>query len=68
MGVKVRDIFWTLGHFDGVIVFDAPDDETAPAEAGWLPAGDAPAGSSPPAGDAPALPAAVIASRVQGRR
>lgn len=31
MGVKVKDIFWTLGAFDGAIVFDAPDDETAAA-------------------------------------
>jgi len=29
MGVKVPGIYWTLGSFDGVIVFDAPDDETA---------------------------------------
>jgi uncharacterized protein with GYD domain len=31
MGVKVRDIFWTLGAFDGAIVFEAPDEETATA-------------------------------------
>lgn len=31
MGVKVKDIFWTLGAFDGAIVLDAPDDETAAA-------------------------------------
>jgi uncharacterized protein with GYD domain len=31
MGVKVSSIYWTLGPFDGVIVFDAPDDETATA-------------------------------------
>ena len=31
MGVKVKDVYWTLGHFDGVIIFDAPDDETATA-------------------------------------
>ena len=31
MGVKVQDTYWTLGAFDGVIVFDAPDDETATA-------------------------------------
>jgi uncharacterized protein with GYD domain len=29
--VKVSDIYWTLGSFDGVIVFDAPNDETATA-------------------------------------
>jgi uncharacterized protein with GYD domain len=31
MGVKVTDIYWTFGYFDGVIVFDAPDEETATA-------------------------------------
>ena len=31
LGVKVTDIYWTLGYFDGVVIFDAPDDETATA-------------------------------------
>ena len=31
MGVKVIDIYWTLGSFDGVLIFDAPNDETATA-------------------------------------
>jgi uncharacterized protein with GYD domain len=31
MGVKVKDIYWTLGDKDGFLVFDAPDDETATA-------------------------------------
>jgi uncharacterized protein with GYD domain len=31
MGVKVTDIYWTLGSFDGALIFDAPDDETASA-------------------------------------
>jgi uncharacterized protein with GYD domain len=31
MGVKVQDTLWTLGAFDGVVVFDAPDEETATA-------------------------------------
>jgi uncharacterized protein with GYD domain len=31
LGVKVNDLYWTLGGFDGVIVFEAPDDETATA-------------------------------------
>jgi uncharacterized protein with GYD domain len=31
MGGKVTDIYWTLGAFDGVLVFEAPDDETATA-------------------------------------
>jgi uncharacterized protein with GYD domain len=29
LGVKVKEIYWTLGNVDGVIVFDAPDDERA---------------------------------------
>jgi uncharacterized protein with GYD domain len=31
MGVKVRGIYWTLGAFDTVILFEAPDEETATA-------------------------------------
>ena len=31
MNVQVRDIFWTLGPFDGLVIFDAPDEETATA-------------------------------------
>ena len=27
----MKEIYWTLGAFDGVILFDAPDDETATA-------------------------------------
>ena len=29
MGVKVTDIYWTLGDYDGVLIFEAADDETA---------------------------------------
>ncbi|MBI3002657.1 MAG: GYD domain-containing protein [candidate division NC10 bacterium] len=29
MGVTVKEIYWTLGRYDVVSVFDAPDDETA---------------------------------------
>src|SRR5450755_4111306 len=29
MGVKVTDIYWTLGEHDGVLILEAPDDETA---------------------------------------
>jgi len=31
MGVKVTDIFWTTGPFDGIVVMDAPDEGTATA-------------------------------------
>lgn len=31
LGVKVQGMYWTLGDQDGVIVLDAPDDETATA-------------------------------------
>lgn len=31
MGVKVTDIYWTLGDHDGVLIFEAPDDEAATA-------------------------------------
>jgi uncharacterized protein with GYD domain len=30
-GIKVKDTYWTLGHYDGVLIFDAPDEETATA-------------------------------------
>jgi uncharacterized protein with GYD domain len=33
MKVKVGNIFWTLGNYDGLLTFDAPDEETATA---WL--------------------------------
>src|SRR4051794_25201360 len=31
LGVKVTDIFWTLGPFDGLLIFEAPDELTATA-------------------------------------
>jgi uncharacterized protein with GYD domain len=31
MGVKVTGLYWTLGSFDGVIIAEAPDDETVTA-------------------------------------
>jgi uncharacterized protein with GYD domain len=31
MGVRVVGLYWTLGSFDGVIVFEASDDKTATA-------------------------------------
>src|SRR5215469_4189752 len=31
LGIKVTGQYWTLGAFDGVIVFEAPDEVTATA-------------------------------------
>ena len=31
LGIKVTGEYWTLGAFDGVIVFEAPDEATATA-------------------------------------
>ena len=31
MGVKITNIYWTLGAYDGLLIFEAPDDETATA-------------------------------------
>jgi uncharacterized protein with GYD domain len=31
MGIKVTGIYWTMGAFDGLIVCDAPDEETLTA-------------------------------------
>ncbi len=31
VGVKLRETYWTLGAYDGVIVFDAENDEAATA-------------------------------------
>src|SRR5688500_18858370 len=31
MGAKVINVYWTLGAYDGVLIFEAPDDETATA-------------------------------------
>jgi uncharacterized protein with GYD domain len=33
MGVKFTNVYWTLGEHDGVLIFEAPDDETATA---WM--------------------------------
>ncbi len=30
-GGAVKDIYWTMGRYDGVIVFEVPDDATAAA-------------------------------------
>ena len=29
LGIKVQDVFWCLGPFDGLLLFEAPDAETA---------------------------------------
>ena len=29
MGVSIKQMYWTLGEYDQVCIFDAPDDETA---------------------------------------
>ena len=31
LGVKVKDIYWTLGDHDGLLILEAPDDQTATA-------------------------------------
>jgi uncharacterized protein with GYD domain len=31
LGVKVIEEFWTMGAYDGVVLFEAPDDETVTA-------------------------------------
>jgi uncharacterized protein with GYD domain len=31
LGAKVKDIYWTLGDHDGLLILEAPDDETATA-------------------------------------
>lgn len=31
LGIEVKEEYWCMGAYDGVIVFDAPDDETATA-------------------------------------
>ena len=31
MGGSVKEVYWTMGRYDGVIIFEAPDEETATA-------------------------------------
>lgn len=31
LGAKVKEVFWTLGDHDGLLILEAPDDETATA-------------------------------------
>ena len=28
-GVTIKEMYWTLGHYDQVCIFEAPDEETA---------------------------------------
>jgi len=28
LGIRIRDIYWTMGGFDAVFIAEAPDDET----------------------------------------
>lgn len=30
-GARVKDVYWTIGTHDGVLIIEAPDDETAAA-------------------------------------
>jgi uncharacterized protein with GYD domain len=30
-GIEIKEQYWCMGAYDGVIIFDAPDDETATA-------------------------------------
>jgi uncharacterized protein with GYD domain len=29
LGAKVTNVYWTLGEYDGLLIMEAPDDETA---------------------------------------
>jgi uncharacterized protein with GYD domain len=31
MGMKIVEEYWTMGAYDGVVIFEAPDDETMSA-------------------------------------
>ncbi len=31
LGIEVKHTYWTMGAHDGVLIFEAPDDETASA-------------------------------------
>ena len=31
LGAKVKELYWTLGDHDGLLILEAPDDETATA-------------------------------------
>ena len=29
LGAEVKHVYWTMGSYDGVLIFEAPDDQTA---------------------------------------
>ncbi len=31
LGIEVKEPYWCMGRYDGVLIFEAPDDETAAA-------------------------------------
>ena len=31
LGIEVKGLYWTMGGIDGVLIFEAPDEETAAA-------------------------------------
>jgi uncharacterized protein with GYD domain len=31
VGIKVKGLYWTFGRYDGVLIFDAPDEEAGHA-------------------------------------
>jgi uncharacterized protein with GYD domain len=31
MGLKVREVFWVMGSIDGLLIFEAPDEQAATA-------------------------------------
>lgn len=36
LGIRFRDIVWTMGRYDAVAIFEAPNDETASKFSIWL--------------------------------
>jgi uncharacterized protein with GYD domain len=36
LGIRIKDIYWTMGTYDAVFTADAPDDETITAFAGSM--------------------------------
>lgn len=29
LGVEIKDVYWLMGQYDALLIFEAPDDETA---------------------------------------